>query len=1397
LQRFQGLANVWAPVAERDQFRWHGLVEQPDPERERDALGRLLDELAVAVGELHDQLPALALAAGLPEPRSLDGAARLLGVCAHCQAQPPTEPGWWSSPELEELERLVVELAADAAAHQNDLAVLHAAYGPGWAALDVQAAGRLTDALTVLQRIWPDLGRADAPPQPGGMSEPTGSDDRGRLERLIGFCAQTTRLVEELQTAGARLARALGAPAGERTVNDVEVFATVARDADAAVRPESSWTDPDVAERLAGLLDQLDEHLNSYQAHGPELEAVFNWPVAEQLDLDRLCHRYGTAPVWEVLTPGWWRDRVQLRRATRAGRVNRAVIDRLNLARQRQFHARALDELEEDNQQLLGRFYQPRATDTSAARAGLQRLQHAATHLGNDYHPAGVAAQLAGERPSDPELAAVARQVLGTLATWFEQGHRLAGGHADAHTGLTLSELGIWAATTTAALSTSMELLDAVNHQRHTPTGLAGAQTELRLAATVHARRRRFEELPDAQRTLIGRRYQGLESAWDELVTGVRWTRTLQQRHGGPLPTSAAAALHANPHPPNPIHLQQRWELANKHREGLLDRFESARRADLAAELGGPLDEVSEVLADLTDHLDQVEIWHAFATRTRWLGEQGFAAAVDYCTHHIADPTLVPQVLEAALWQAWYAAVAATDPALTGVRAEDLDGRVARFRELDRYLISSARGRVIQASLARRPSYQIGPASEIKSQARRQRGNWPIRKLLGRAGPLATRLKPCFMMSPLAVSELIPPDFEFDTVVFDEASQITPANAIGCLYRANQIIVVGDPRQLPPSRFFQSSTTADDLDDEDGDEDTPDYESVLDLCSSAAHLPSLRLRWHYRSQHDSLITFSNHRFYADQPLLVFPAASSTPPADLGVGFTFVPDGRWDRALHVNQTEAERVAELALAHAALHPEPGGTGFRSLGIVTCNEPQAELIEERIAQLRSDRPELDAFFNDPDPLRRWFVRSIEHVQGDERDHIILSLGYAHEKISGKLNLNFGPLIYKQGGQRRLNVAVTRARYRLEVVASFTADDLAARHSNNPSIHALQAFLDYAERGIAALAIDRSYSDRAPESPLEQSVYDTIRAWGYTVECQIGTAGYRIDLGIRHPDLPGRFALGIECDGAAYHSSSVARDRDRLRQQLLERLGWQLYRIWGPAWYRDRRTQEHRLRNGIDTAINTSSSYEASDLPGDQRLQVAYVAVDLDQHPAWATTYQPYTTTLTLTGDPTSYSQRHQLTAVVRDILAIEAPIHTHFLARRVSKLWNTRARPSLRETVEDLLAELARAGVCRLEGDYAWPPNTNEVSVRTPTATDPETKREVIHVPDAELRVAICNLLRDADTLGPDKLTEHAARLFGWEHTGSRIRTTIQRLTTQLQAERHITQTADGRLRLHITT
>jgi very-short-patch-repair endonuclease len=1377
LQRFAELANVWAPVAERERFRWHGLVEQPQPDREPDALQRLLDELGDAIAQLRESVPDLAFAAGLPEPPDLDGVARLLAVCAHCQAQPQTEASWWSHPQLVDLDKTVSNLAEQAAAHQRDLAVLASAYGAAWAVLPEDAGRQLAGALAALRRIWPDLGRTQ-----------DAVEEHVQVQQVLAFCSQTSQLAAELQTTNNRLAVALGASQRERTVHQIGVLAGVAKDADAPVRPVPEWADQSVHGRLAWLLDQLETKSGWYRPRRDRAAAVFAWPAVEDLHLDRMVARYGRGiGVRDWFEWSFWRDLYQLWKVAHARRLTRAVTNELYNAKLVKQLGQELDELEETGQPQLGSFYQPRATDTTGARHALERLERAAAQLGDDYDPVKIAAQLAGEAPADPQLAGDARQVLGLLAAWRDQGWRLLSDPTEQLSGLTLAELATWSTTTTAALRTCMELLATVNQHRRTPAGLHQALSELQLATAVHERRRRFDALPDAERALLGSRYQGLETPWEGLLAGVRWTIGLQERHGGPLPPAAVAALHASLQPPDHARLQQPCELACKHRADLLDRFEPARREELAQQLGGPLDEAAEVLADLADHLDQVEVWHAFAARTRWLRERGFAAAVDYCIQHVGDRTLLASVLEVALWKAWYAAVADSDQALAGVRAEDLDDRVARFRELDRHLVATAAALVIEACVQRRPTHTMGPAGKIRRQAQLRRGHWPIRKLLGHAGPVAKLLKPCFMMSPLTVSELLPADFTFDTVIFDEASQITPANAIGCLYRAKQIIVVGDPKQLPPTRFFQGSLP-EPAEDEDDDEDTQDFESVLNLCLSAAHLPSLRLRWHYRSQHDSLIAFSNHEFYADRPLLVFPAAGE-PREDLGVGFHHVKDGTWHGGeRRYNDIEARRVAELACEHAARYPQ------RSLGIVTCNDDQAETIQDWLDQLRADRPELDAFFEEPDPLRRPFVRSIERVQGDERDHILFSVGYGRDEF-GKLNLNFGPLIYKEGGWRRLNVAVTRARYRLDVVASFTADDLAARHSTNPSIVKLQRFLDYAQRGLAALAIDRSQSWGDLESPLEESVYATIRSWGYQVIPQVGTAGYRIDLAIRHPDLPGRFALGVECDGAAYHSSRVARDRDRLRQELLEGLGWQLYRIWGPAWYRDRRTQEQRLRAAIEAAVNTDPLPPATpaDSPNDQRPSVVHVEVRLDQRPTWATTYQAYTADLIGPGDPTSYSERNRLTNIIEGILRREAPIHTRLLTRRVAELWNVRALPRLRETIESIVHALVRAGQYQLRNEFILPPDPADVPVRVPDPGDPRTIREITHIPNAELQAAICKLLRDAHALDQDELMTRVARLFGWEQTGSRIRAAVQQLLDQLLTNGHITQTADGRMQL----
>ena len=354
------------------------------------------------------------------------------------------------------------------------------------------------------------------------------------------------------------------------------------------------------------------------------------------------------------------------------------------------------------------------------------------------------------------------------------------------------------------------------------------------------------------------------------------------------------------------------------------------------------------------------------------------------------------------------------------------------------------------------------------------------------------------------------------------------------------------------------------------DVDAKDFESILDLVKGSGSFRSLTLRWHYRSRHESLIAFSNATFY-DGRLVTFPSSQIDSP-DVGIELYRV-DGVYRRGTsRDNPIEAEKVAERVIHHFSTRPE------LTLGIVTFSESQAYLIEQAVETARESHPHLDRYFTD-DRLDGFFVKSLESVQGDERDVMIFSIGYGPDEF-GKMQMNFGP-VNKAGGWRRLNVAITRARFRNEIVSSVTAADISTG-SVNDGVRHLRRYLDYAERGLPALGLDDVESKGDPESPFEESVLGTIRSWGFDATPQVGAASYRIDIGVRHPEHPGGYLLGVECDGYMYHSSRVRRDRDRLREQVLRRLGWTLHRIWGTAWYRNRRGEEERLRSAIENALS-----------------------------------------------------------------------------------------------------------------------------------------------------------------------------------------------------------------------
>lgn len=543
------------------------------------------------------------------------------------------------------------------------------------------------------------------------------------------------------------------------------------------------------------------------------------------------------------------------------------------------------------------------------------------------------------------------------------------------------------------------------------------------------------------------------------------------------------------------------------------------------------------------------------------------------------------------LYRCWLDWVYAQDAELRTFSVEGHERLIDQFRTLDRDAVRLSYTRIRQTLLndptRPRPASLDAPStSELGTLLReinKKRRHLPLRHLFARIPTVLSRLKPCMMMSPLAVSTYLnTKDIRFDLVVFDEASQVRPYDAISAIYRGNQILVAGDQKQLPPTSFFERSVADEDLssDGEEVVEGLSDFESILDVCGTLG-LARRRLRWHYRSRREPLIAFSNRHIY-DNELVTFPSVLDT-GENSAVRFEHVADGRWKSGTGggFNAVEARRTAELVMGHFRRDPS------RSLGVIAFSQRQQEAILDELEGLRRLNPALEGFFGE-DAEEPFFVKNLENVQGDERDVIFLSIGYGPDE-NGRVAMRFGPL-NRQGGERRLNVAVTRARSAMTVISSLRSHDIDLSRTAAVGPKLLRAYLDFAERGISALGSGVTQVDEHDfDSPFEKEVADALTRRGLAVRRQVGCSGFRIDLAVVDPERPGRFLIGIECDGATYHSSATARDRDRLRQEVLESLGWTIVRIWSTDWVRTPDAQVERVIAAASLARERSGDPDA----------------------------------------------------------------------------------------------------------------------------------------------------------------------------------------------------------------
>lgn len=708
----------------------------------------------------------------------------------------------------------------------------------------------------------------------------------------------------------------------------------------------------------------------------------------------------------------------------------------------------------------------------------------------------------------------------------------------------------------------------------------------------------------------------------------------------------------------------------------------------------------------------------------------------------------------------WLKKIMDIDPILRGFSSADHERKIREFRQADikfqklteKYIAATLSGRIPTATGA-----MVGADSELgklRRELQKQRKHMPVRQLVQGLPTLLPKLKPCLLMSPLSVAQYLDAGYaSFDLVVFDEASQIPVWDSVGAIARGKQLAVVGDPKQLPPTNFFSKSTGTEGA----GDEQVEDLESILDECLGAG-MNRLSLQWHYRSRHESLITFSNVHYY-DSCLVTFPSPVTD---DVAVKFERV-NGVYDRgATRTNRIEAEAIVKGIEKH---YLTPAKANL-SIGVVTFNQPQQALIETLLDARRRASSELDRAIaaRAHEPL---FIKNLENVQGDERDVIFFSITFGPD-VTGKTTMNFGPL-NGEGGHRRLNVAISRAREAVVIYSTLLPEQIELSKVRAAGVRDLKHYLEFAIKGTRALAEQSMPTGLAPDSPFETAVIQMLRNHNWEVHPQVGCSGYRIDIGVVDPRARGRYLVGIECDGRTYHSGATARDRDRLRQHVLEGLGWRIHRIWSTDWWLNSEGEVKKILERLQAIVEETE--QIADEPGEDTAAVSFPE-DIEQASTQEDIQSPEPVTaappiyspinLSVKGPDTFYEFRtgSLLTEQMAQVIDGEGPVSEVVLFRKIARAWGLERTGS---RIVERLKVLAPSSANTTHEDsstFYWPKSALPASLSHFRIADDTavSKRRIDEVCLEEISAIILHVLQQAGSAPRQDLARAVCRLVG---------------------------------------
>lgn len=868
-----------------------------------------------------------------------------------------------------------------------------------------------------------------------------------------------------------------------------------------------------------------------------------------------------------------------------------------------------------------------------------------------------------------------------------------------------------------------------------------GALLKVTLPADTNEKLRLLDAISEA------RRLEGMLRQYDQFAAGVFGSRWLQQGTNW-VSLRLAAAYLAEIKDPILLAYLNRHEAPSRCTAYLNALKNSFRMAD---EHKGQALSALEMKVFPVNFVAQQETWLIWTTHfadlqlaVDWnqLCQQGEKAGFGFLLSAAAEWDEADELLKISLQKTWYEHLIAEafrkSPELSKFERASHEEIIAKFKKLDQLNLYYNRARVALKHWEGLPQGNAGGQVNIlKTEFNKKARHMPIRRLVEEAGLAMQAVKPVWMMSPMSIANFLSPGaIEFDLVIFDEASQVRPVDAIGAIARGKQLVVVGDTRQLPPTSFFDKLNT--DVDEEENV--TADMQSILGMCDGQG-APTRMLQWHYRSQHESLITLSNHEFYEDK-LVIFPSPGSR--RNLGLRFHHLANAVYDRGkTRTNPAEAQAVAKAVISHAAKYPE------QSLGVVAFSTAQAQAIQAALETERKANPSLEHYFI-ARPDEPFFIKNLENVQGDERDVILISIGYGRTE-DGKVPMNFGPL-NNEGGERRLNVLITRAKMRCEVFTNITSDDIKTTESSRFGIRALKSFLYFAQYA----RFDKP-EPLMPEEirPFEDEVASQLTAAGYTVRQKVGSPGFYLDLAVVDAENAGRYILGIVCDGKSYDKAASATDRDRLRTQVLELFGWNLYQVWSTDWYRNPARELKRLLEAVEQAKSVTSE---TDLENEQwKLEVS--REEVDDSPLTPPEYQLAEINIEHPRAEFQLYTFQEIGSWMSEVVQKEGPVHVEEVSKRIAEAAGiTKIGTRVRYTITQALQQAKEEGLVVIKEDFLWHPAMAIPVVRN-RAKLPASYRKLQMIAPEEIYEAIREVVRSSITITEEEAISLVAKLLGF--------------------------------------